>query len=451
MRMIRSGRCLAIAAIGAGCSGGATAPDNSCKTNCNPPPAETVSVSVALAVGTGVAQLTATAVSSTAGPITQGDKYTWVIGGQSQTGPTVSLATPGSVSYCVTVAGASTTGVTCATAQVPGFRGKLLAVDLSTTEAAPNGVFARFSKGTSSLVVNPGSDGSFSLISPLADNDSVSFVVDALDTSNRIYHPMMGVVTRADMVKDITFIMSPLSVLIPQGCAMYGGTRVPYDINKAYIAGTDNRSFYRRDLVNGVWNYRIASHKTLPQPIAIRNDLGDTPISASDSALAMNYAMVLNQYLCGNFVRAGNRNDVTQTDGINAYVLSTNADYGSGDVNYLGNGEYGNGMVYFQTVAGMTTASNGGALRHELLHAFGFVHGCGWASMMNQSCGSYVIDNTGFVPGVPSATDVTYILMLYKTRDLERKYNSQFSIMESHQGERVLMLGFAPEKVVREK
>ena len=152
-------------------------------------------------------------------------------------------------------------------------------------------------------------------------------------------------------------------------------------------------------------------------------------------------------------MRPSLKSEITNSYGINVYVLSTTDGPARGGVNYLGNGDLGSGMAFFRTLADMLTVGNGGRFRHELIHASGFGHGCGWRGIQNSFCDGIDRGNNEATPGLPSSYDVAYIQLMYLTRDIEREYNSSqysvFSIMESHQGERTLMLGLPAERVSR--
>ncbi len=450
MRRFASILVIACTAIIGACGTEPVAPP-SCTINCTPTEVVTPAIS-GLVNGTSVPagniSISATAISSKIGNITDSGKFSWMLDGTSiGNGMSVVMSVqPGTHTVCVYVTGQEKTGNVCVgfTATKTSITGKVVVLDLAQNELPPKGVRVSFSKGQISASALAESNGSFEITTGLVNEDSVAFVVDGVDPSNRIYHPMKGVVLKADLTKDIVFIMIPLSVTIPNG--VYAGTVAPMDLNKAYIAGSDGSSFYGRHLVSGVWQYVVASHPVLPVPMAFRNDLGNIPIAGADSVTASLSIDILEQYVGLDMLRPAPRNEITDLLGVDVYMLTTVSDTiaGLGGVSYLGNGNLGHGVVVLKGTAYLL-----GTLRHELIHAFGFGHGCGWRSLQGNYCDGIDRGNNPFTPGLPSSYDVAYIRVMYKARDLERKYGTKLSVMESHQGERELMLGLPAEKVTR--
>ena len=447
--------CATVALLSA-CSGGAPTENNIVPPPPPPVVPETLIVSVTASV---VLQQTGAFISISVSAVSNKGAVnpTCTMDGVPSTCGMVS-ATVGNHTVCTEVKYVTTnnTKVSCASqVSVPQttVSGKVVVADLALSELAPRGIRVRFFRGADTVSTDVlSTDGSFQVnLGKLAGQDSLSCIVDAIDSSNRLYHPRKcaGTITKDISAKPINLVLVPFTVLIPSSCSIYGGTQVPFDINKAYIAGGDGMSFYPRTLVNGVWNYRTASHKNLPQSLAFRNDLGDIPITASDSVAAWIHINTLNKYLCMDAFRPANKSEITNIDGVNVYVMSTFALEAGGVADYIGNGEYGSGIAIFRTLADLLTKGNGGRFRHELVHFLGFLHGCGWAGLQSSFCEAFIIDNTGFIPGLPSQYDVVYIQMMYKVRELERKYNGlRCSIMEEDQGEREFIKKLAPEKVV---
>ena len=433
----------------------ATACGSSPTGNGNPPPPpvqETLSVNVSASVTQAYPMpliVISVQASSNVGSVTTD----CTVNGNPATCGTVP-AMPGLYTVCATVHSVKSgdTKSDCKPVPVPQsvVNGRVMIVDLANDWATPKSVRVTLFKGADTASVDvTSSDGSFTLPTALANTDSVSCIVDAMPGTSRLYTARKcdGTIRKADMTKTLVLVVEPLGMTIPSG--VYAGVRLPFDISLAYIAGSDGSSFYPRQLVTGVWYYNNATHKTLPQPYALRNDLGDAQFAPTDSALAWSAADVLNQYFGSQYLRAGNQSEVTTTDGVNVYISSKIAPIpAQGGVSYLGNGELGAGLVVSMSLDDWR--KNPGSFRHELLHFVGVGHGCGFQSLQGQKCEGFTIDDrTGFVPGYPSKYDVLYILMLYKTRDLERKYGGlRCSIMEAHQGQREFMLKLALEKTV---
>ena len=82
------------------------------------------------------------------------------------------------------------------------------------------------------------------------------------------------------------------------------------------------------------------------------------------------------------------------------------------------------------------TLSSGSLMAHELLHALGFKHSCGWDSVM----GGYGCTGAASL----SAADVAHWQLARHLRDLQRAHATNLGLVEAMQGERVLMLGRKP-------
>ncbi|KND48908.1 MAG: hypothetical protein AB200_00575 [Parcubacteria bacterium C7867-005] len=429
-----------------------------------PPPVEVVTAVIVSptsgqVISSGPTVLSATARSSKIGDITDPSKYLWTIDG-SQVGNGMALSTnltPGSHQVCVSVQGSSgASGNTCVPLSVVHAQlvGKVVVTDLLQGEVVPVGVRIKlFVSGADTISTNVAPDGSFSAnVFGFLNKDSISFIVDAVNTSSRIYHPMRGTFAKALVEKPVIFIMTPLAVTIPNG--VYAGRVVDMRLSRAYVAGGDALGFFDRRPydVGGIPMYRVKSHKVLPVPLVIRNDLGDTPITASDSVAMWGFVTTLEDHIGLDLFRPAMKSEENDTLGIDVYMLSNLAKPafgGSDGILYPtpGSTSLGRGRATFRG-RDVLLNNGGGVFRHELIHVLGFDHGCGFQSIQNTECSGVSIDYTGFVSGIPSPFDVAYARLMYVTAALEDKYSTHFSIMESHQGERELMLGL-PREIVR--
>jgi len=415
----------------------------------NPPPPvpETVTVEISIqpafsASVSSAFHAVATGRSSKLGPISDNTKYTWTLNGSpAATGSSVNLTLHSGLNdICVTVRGAETSASTCTQASYnPVITGHVVSAS-SIGEGLVAPLRITFSKGGVTATANIGLDGNFSIPTDLASADTACFVMDAL-SGERAYHPMIGCASKADMAKGLVLIAIPRSYQIEAG--EYAGQIVPIDLNLAYTAGSDSSAFYGRgQYKDGTWGYVVESY--LPSSLPMATQFLTTPRETSPQGIAnfWKWQAALESKLGFKIFRPALPSEsLTSSTGL---LVSTDPSITTGwDASTSVNGDgtkYTGGSIKFRsenTIILMTT-------EHETVHFLGFGHGCGWKSVQNQLC-----QNQTQADEI-TMTDVAYIELMYRTRALERKYDTRFSMGESDIGEEVVMLGL-PQKILHSR
>jgi len=103
------------------------------------------------------------------------------------------------------------------------------------------------------------------------------------------------------------------------------------------------------------------------------------------------------------------------------------------------------GEIRISSVAGLL---NGNVLSHELGHSVGAGHTQAWFSLMNNNPGC-MLPNFGGPCTSFEKMDVAHILLLYRVRELQEKYQTSFGLLEILQGQRTRMMGLAREPIYR--
>jgi hypothetical protein len=402
------------------------------------------------------ASFSAVATSSQGGSIS----FTWTRDGSPLgTGSNIYAAlTPGKTdTICVTASVASSVKSACTEKVfVLGTTFQVVAAN-ATSETLGQTLTLTLTKNGSSASCTTDSSGLCTVRNALVSEDSVRFVLDA--GPNRKYHPMIGYLASADITEagGVTLIAIPFQYAITAG--VYIGQVVPTDMVLAYTAGSDSTPFYIRGHVPGGgdrYQYRDMTYpaSSLPLPVNIVT----VPEKISDAGVATIQLTLdsLKKILGWNITQVP-----VVSNQVTNYQTTLTVTMDSLDSN-------GVPITAFEAAAGAYVGDNGSELTggvmtyfresgitphltfHEMLHVLDFGHGCAWHSVMNEFCDWFkVFPDFPNPMEIPTATDVGYVELMFRIRDLERKYHTCFSLGESHQGERVLMLGLQEEFIIK--
>ena len=243
--------------------------------------------------------------------------------------------------------------------------------------------------------------------------------------------------TNAEFFATPTVVVGPQTFNTPS-CSTTGPSQaIVIDLEKAYTPtpGTSSLSFFHRWSGIGGWVYRVGSHKNgWPVKIGFDRSPGYGTITASDSVNFKVWTDSTNRAFCTPVLALANESEVRASEGILVHIEPGNY---TGGVSGPDQGDYIIGLVRFGTNLGFQFS---GFAIHEPFHALGFGHTCAWKSVMRSSCG--VSNDEAITP-----EDVAHILYMKRVRELERKYNTRFSLSGMHQWERK-QAGLSEEAVV---
>ena len=433
------------AALLVGCGGSPTVPNNTCKVNCTQPPATTqltvsvVSPSVgttfsATSDSTTMVTVSAKAILTQNGnstDVTDSSTFSWTVDGKtvSGSGPTLSYGfTVGS--HTVNTTATSLSGVvgnqghTSFSIVVVSLNLHLHVATLDSSVHMFTGEYAMIMDRYMQTVLDSvlvGSDGNVVYNNPVyTSKDSLNIVLRG-DTNVEWF---------AATVSKSSFghfnpILVPKSVTIPTGG--YKGRTFPISLEAAYTvvqsSYPNNVSFYRRFLhADGSYYYGVGDFKTLPALVWLRG--------ATRAVDTLRYQIVLDSInKIYGFKYLTLADSATYAKGC-GFVLINNPINPSSDGTYSSNPDFCNGVVHIGVPDSLWSKFGANISMAEILHVLGGGHTCKWVSLIGSGC-SYSIVYT-IQPG-----DVAYTLLMYRVRDMERQYNTHFSLAYDHQGQKL--------------
>ncbi|GEM_PF-4344479 len=424
------------------CSDGSVAPDNDVSRCPIIPPPESVSVTVSASTSfVGVAYPMSKVTISASGQSTNGKTVTVSITVNGSPSAVGSITLPeGNHNVCAV--GTSSTGVksneSCQTLAItwPGIHVRFVAVT-PTGEYVPQGLWAVVD-GADSVRVNSDGTGFVPTLSGLKDTAKV--VVrgsnEVFPTLARVEKKYFGNYVQVSSVKSWT---------IPTGT--YAGQTVVLSMEKAYKETLPQPTGlfprWQKPGENGAYRYTVSGYTTYPIKVAVFRSRSNFTLSAVDEGKWWNRVNETNQTLGFNGFVQSDTTSVNASGGIRVVFDSSRT---SGGVDNPTKGDYVFGTV---TIGPGTSGTlvildpqYGGVAKHELMHASApFAHTCQYPSVMEQNC----LRN---VPNDLTPGDVAYWNLMRLVRGLERKYNTRFSLAQTHQGERVFLLGLLEDKVI---
>jgi hypothetical protein len=414
-----------------------------------PPTPETVTVSQNLTNGSTITTITPY-VSVNATPVSSktqiGDAgVSWTVNGVSvATGRIVSVKLSiGANRVCVKAQGLEKSAESCVDVTFnPTFACKIVMANPDNESLGSANFNINFSHGTNTASRSVASNGDCSMAGLITQEDSLKVVITTASGSS-VAIPSIGYVSKADMAQGLTLIVVPGSWKIPTGS--FSSQVVPIDLSLAYKPNNLGSSFYSRFEQGGRWFYTIRSFpgSSLPTPAAVHNGLSSTHQVIDQAGEAGIWADVdrLETALGWKVLRKVAATDITYPNGVVLVADSTKTGGAPAMAGpYASGNDLTGGKITFYANVDAPTVGNAA---HELVHVLGFGHGCGWNGIMSTGCG-YVHSNYA------TAQDVAYIQLMYRVRELERKYNTRFSLAEANVGQEVLQQHLPEKNVVKQ-
>ena len=182
------------------------------------------------------------------------------------------------------------------------------------------------------------------------------------------------------------------------------------------------------------WVYAIETWpKEVDIPVAFNRTISTGTISASDSATVMGFFKDLETYVPYRF-KAVNAASLAPNTGFQVYLFNDGG-YGSGSYDAT------NGTI----VAGYISAHNRTvfidktAMQHEIFHALGLGHTCGWKTIMAAGCSSSLKSLN------PELQDIAYLELKNRIVEIQRRERTRWGIPHAWQGYRVRVQGLGRE------
>lgn len=335
--------------------------------------------------------------------------------------------------------------------QEPGvLRGHVVAADGAQTDSLR--AFVRWrAPGDTALRVDSAavdSAGRFALRVPVGAEDSLQLVLDAADRSRRAWHPALVRLHRRDAQDEHGIVLVPRAWTIPSG--RYAGEVVEISPHAARTPVCRGCSvFWVRYPAQGREPVRFQGWPVSRFPLRVGFDrehsvpAGAAPDSAAfwravesvEDAFGMDlfrpvrYAQTLAQGIEEN-----------GPDDVVLVVIDPSLSV-AGLTMVLGRpGIVEYAAVSLQRRDVVRTGYGVELVGHEMMHALGFGHTCAWRSISAdlQRCPQ-------MRASTPSPQDVAHAQVLYRVRDLQRSGTLRWGLDAAVAGERVLVLGLAPD------
>jgi hypothetical protein len=432
-RTLRSPSALLVAAAVGACGGDAPS---------GPTPVATVNVAaVSLAVAVGEStQLTARTYDARAVELT-GRAVVWASGNVTiatvtQAGIVTALS-PGAVAIEATSEGkrGQLTLTVLAPAPPVSVRGQLFTIE----GLLPGPLTAALRVGAgSSTPVTVTADGRFDLTST-AQGDVVDLVVDG---ASGAYLPSLVRFPRSAVpFEELRILLAPRRWTIPAGT--HASRTIDVSANLAFgppcatPGDTNCDGFYPKAWATGI---KLWDEATLPAPLAFDHARTSSPVSAEDSVAFWEIVRRMEADMGRPLFRPATAAELSvAADGWSSGAVMVRVDASLPPGRAFTNWRWDSRGAVFAAVvrAGSVAGLGSGSLvTHELLHAIGLKHSCGWVTVM----GGY---------GCPSASgltpeDVGYARVALRLAEIQRAMNAYRNLYEAMQGERVLLLGLPP-------
>jgi hypothetical protein len=335
-------------------------------------------------------------------------------------------------------------GTSAAAAQQPAtLRGRVVAAD----GAAPAGLRAYLrwrAPGDTALRVDSAavdSAGTFVIALPAQLPDSVELLVDAADAERRAYHPSLARIAGDEAAREHGFVLAPRRWSIVSG--RYAGEVVEISPHRARTAGCARCSAFWARMPGPRSPTRYQGWPAARFPLRVAFDRQNSvPAGASpDSAVfwraaaRVEDALGMDVFRPVPYFRTLPRFEGDDPDDV-VLVMINRALTTAGLTTVVGRGgnmEYA--ALSLERASAVLEPQGEALVAHELMHAIGVGHTCGWRS---------VVAEAGTCPQMrapaPTAEDVAYTQLLYRVRELQRGGDFRWGLDAAVAGERAILL-----------
>ena len=334
-----------------------------------------------------------------------------------------------------------------ASAQEPAtLRGRVVTAD----GAAPSGLRAwlrwRAAGDTALRVDSAAVDtaGAFVLALPAELPESLEVLVDAADAERRVYHPSLARMARIEAAREHGFVLAPRRWTVASG--LYAGHAVEISPHRARTAACARCSAFWARMPGPRSPARYQGWPAARFPLRVAFDRqSSVPAGASpDSAVFWRAAEVVEAALGMDVFRPAPywRTVPRFEEEDPADVVLVRIDRAlttAGLTTVVGRGGTMEYAALSLQRAGSVLEPRGEALvSHELMHALGVGHTCGWRSVVAEAASCPQLRASA-----PTAEDVAYLHLLYRVRDLQRSGAFRWGLDAAVAGERAIVLGRA--------
>lgn len=336
-------------------------------------------------------------------------------------------------------------GAAAAPAQPPAeVRGRVLTAD----GAAPAGLRAYLrwrAPGDTALRVDSAavdSAGAFTLRLPAELPDSVEVLVDAADAERRVYHPSLARMAADEAAREHGFVLAPRRWRIASGA--HAGQVVEISPHRARTAACARCSAFWARMPGPRSPTRYQGWPSARFPLRVAFDRQNSvPAGASpDSAMfwraaaGVEEALGMDAFRPAPYWRTLPRFEEEDPADV-VLVRIDRALTTAGLTTVVGRGgnmEYA--ALSLQRAASVLEPRGEALVSHELMHALGVGHTCGWRSVVAEAASCPHMRASS-----PTPEDVAYLHLLYRVRDLQRSGAYRWGLDAAVAGERAILLG----------
>ncbi len=280
-------------------------------------------------------------------------------------------------------------------------------------------------------------DGTFSMSSRFRLKNRVHIAV----RGDAGMAPMLGWVSSVQL-DSLTLIGSPKS--FTQQTGTFAGQTRAIDLVKAatVVPSPSILSYYPHAQNGGATYFSVGAPKTrlgcvVFMPMGQRiSEIGISSTDIITAADSIQFLATAQPFAKAFSIEIRTCTQPERDQNVSLYIFLIPAVGGDNGGVIAGYADFTAGQV---TIVNRQSFGDSAAVLHELGHALlGLGHTCMWDSIMLSSCGRYI-------PSGIYAEDVVYASLMSRTRELERKYHTRFSLPFSINGAWVERFGLSEE------